>query len=172
MSLTVCGSHGLLTSIYPGISIVEVWGSSSSTEKGCMLKSVESGSTETVFELATQLGIGNLEKFLRVCIANATVMSDPLGSGGRSEKLKYTVTEVAELLGVSPRWLGDQCRAERVEHIHLARRRFFSHDQILRLLEKHAVEPFDDRPVDPRIARTIRRIQLDTGQQASKASRR
>jgi hypothetical protein len=137
-----------------------------------MLKELESGSHATVFELAAQLGIGDLEKFLRVCIANSTVMSGPLGSGGRSEKFKYTVAEAADLLGVSSRWFADQCRAERVEHIHLARRRVFSHDQILRLLEKHAVEPFDDRPVDPQIARVMRRIQRGGGWQASRVSPR
>jgi hypothetical protein len=126
-----------------------------------VLKSAGSGSDPSVCEFAAQLGIADLEKSLRACIANAAVASGSQGLGGRTEKLKYTVEEAADLLGVSSRWLADECRAERVEHVRLARHRFFSHDQILRLLEKNAVEPFDDRPVDPHIARVMRRIQKD-----------
>ncbi|GLY99865.1 hypothetical protein Acsp02_71180 [Actinoplanes sp. NBRC 103695] len=127
---------------------------------------------DTVSELAAQLGIGDLEKFLRSWIAISKTTSGQPGSEAAGEKLKYTVAEVSELLGVSPRWLADQCRAERIEHIHIARRRYFTHDQIVRLLEKHAVEPFDDRPVDPAVARAVRRVRQGGLRGAGTPSRR
>ncbi|WP_203821998.1 helix-turn-helix domain-containing protein [Paractinoplanes ferrugineus] len=113
----------------------------------------------TVFELAAQLGIGDLEKFLKACIANAAMMTGATEPDRHVRKIRYTVEEVADLLGVSPRWLADECRAERVEHVCLARHRFFTFDQIARMLEKHAVEPFEDRPTQPHVARVLRRIQ-------------
>lgn len=128
--------------------------------------------SNTVSELAAQLGIDDLEKFLRGCIAISKAVSGQPGSVPVGQKLKYTVAEASELLGVSTRWLADQCRAERIEHIHMARRRYFSHDQIVRLLEKHAVEPFDDRPIDPTVARALRRVQQSGARAPGRLSRR
>jgi excisionase family DNA binding protein len=53
----------------------------------------------------------------------------------------YTVDEVAALLRVSARWLADQCRAERIEHVHLARQRLFTRAQVLALIESSTVRP-------------------------------
>jgi hypothetical protein len=39
------------------------------------------------------------------------------------------------------------------------------------LLEKHAIEPFDDTPVDPATARVMRRIQKSGGLRGSRALR-
>lgn len=122
------------------------------------MKGSGSGSKETIDELAAQLGIGDLEKFLRACIANTIMMAEAAGVGGNGQKFRYTVEEAAALVGVSPRWLVNQCRAGEVEHVHLARRRFFSHDQLLRLLEANAVKA-PSCPADPVLARVLRRIE-------------
>jgi excisionase family DNA binding protein len=53
----------------------------------------------------------------------------------------YTVAEVAKRLGVSSRWLADECRAGRIEHIHIARRRRFTAEQVGALIAKHTVKP-------------------------------
>lgn len=53
----------------------------------------------------------------------------------------YTVSEVARRLGVSSRWLADECRAGRIEHVHIARRRRFTAKQVDALIAKHTVEP-------------------------------
>jgi len=55
----------------------------------------------------------------------------------------YTASEVAKRLGVSSRWLADECRAGRIEHIHIARRRRFTAKQVDALIAKHTVEPAD-----------------------------
>lgn len=115
----------------------------------------------TVFDLAEQLGIGDLEKFLRACIANAAMMAGIAGQGRAAQKITYTVEEAADLIGVSPRWLADECRAERVDHVHLARHRYFTHGQVLQLLEDYAVERSLDNPIAPHVARVMRRIQKD-----------
>ncbi|MEV6842725.1 helix-turn-helix domain-containing protein [Actinoplanes sp. NPDC051411] len=111
---------------------------------------------ETVHELALQLGIADLEKFLRACIA--------ISSAGHSPetpppliKVKYTVEEAADILGVSSRWLFDQCRAERVAHTHLARHRFFTGQQLMLLLRQYEVKP-EDKP-DPELERIRRQVE-------------
>ena len=53
------------------------------------------------------------------------------------------MSEVAKRLGVSSRWLADECRAGRIEHIHIARRRRFTANQVDALITKHTVEPTD-----------------------------
>ncbi len=53
----------------------------------------------------------------------------------------FTVDEVAKRLRVSARWLADQCRASRVEHVHLARQRRFTADQIDMLIASRTVRP-------------------------------
>jgi hypothetical protein len=42
----------------------------------------------------------------------------------------FTVEQVAAVIGVSQRWLADECRANRVTHVHLARKRRFTADQV------------------------------------------
>lgn len=75
-------------------------------------------------------------------------------------KLHYTPEEIAPLLGVSKRWLEDQCRSGAVTHVHIARKRRFTADQVVALLEQHTVRPprdvMRDRQRD-RIANVIAR---------------
>jgi hypothetical protein len=52
-----------------------------------------------------------------------------------------TIADVAARLGISARWLADECRAGRIEHVYIARRRRFTPEQIDALLRKHTVEP-------------------------------
>ena len=71
----------------------------------------------------------------------------------------YTVSEVAKRLGVSSRWLADECRAGRIEHIHIARRRRFTAKQVDALIAKHTVEPVDViSEDDTRLDRTRNRV--------------
>jgi len=71
----------------------------------------------------------------------------------------YTVSEVAARLGVSTRWLADECRAGRVEHIHIARRRRFTANQVDALILKYTVEPTDAISEEAkRLARTRDRV--------------
>jgi hypothetical protein len=52
-----------------------------------------------------------------------------------------TVAEVAARLGISARWLADECRAGRVKHVYIARRRRFTAAQIEALVKMHTLEP-------------------------------
>lgn len=52
-----------------------------------------------------------------------------------------TVAQVARRLGISARWLADECRAGRVEHVYIARRRRFTPEQVDSLVRKHTIEP-------------------------------
>jgi excisionase family DNA binding protein len=75
----------------------------------------------------------------------------------------YTVSEVAKRLGVSSRWLADECRAGRIEHIHIARRRRFTAKQVDTLIAEHTVEPTDviseeDKRLDRTRDRVARRL--------------
>jgi hypothetical protein len=53
----------------------------------------------------------------------------------------FTVDEVARRLGVSARWLADQCQAERVEHVHLVRQCRFTDAQVDALVVSYPVRP-------------------------------
>jgi excisionase family DNA binding protein len=71
----------------------------------------------------------------------------------------YTVSEIARRLGVSSRWLADECRAGRIEHIHIARRRRFTAKQVDALIAKHTLEPTDvPSEGDDRLDRTRSRV--------------
>jgi Helix-turn-helix domain len=75
----------------------------------------------------------------------------------------YTVPEVATRLGVSARWLADERRAGRVEHIHIARRRRFTAEQVDLLVKAHTVEPTgavseDAKRLDRTRVRVARRL--------------
>jgi excisionase family DNA binding protein len=75
----------------------------------------------------------------------------------------YTVSEVAKRLGVSSRWLADECRAGRIEHIHIARRRRFTAKQVDALIAKHTVESTnviseEDKHLDRTRERVARRL--------------
>ncbi len=71
----------------------------------------------------------------------------------------YTVEEVAELIGVSARWLADGCRAERIEHVHIARKRRFTEQQVAQLLTTYTVRPSEVREVDVARDRVLRRLE-------------
>lgn len=68
----------------------------------------------------------------------------------------FTVDEVAAKLRVSPRWLADECRAGRVEHVHMARQRFFTQEQVQTLVAKHTIRPEADRKLDAVRERAVR----------------
>ena len=72
------------------------------------------------------------------------------------------IDEVARKLGVSRRWLENQCRDGVIEHVHLARKRKFTPEQVAKVLLTHTVhaEP-QARDVSSR-ARTSRRIGLQS----------
>ncbi|WP_213008871.1 helix-turn-helix domain-containing protein [Paractinoplanes toevensis] len=93
-------------------------------------------------------------------------MGSATAASESAPKMRYTVDEAAALLGVSARWLADECRAERVEHVRLARHRFFTHDLLLRLLasrEVKSVEKEADRDLE-RIMRRLKRRGLTDSQ--------
>jgi len=85
-----------LTSNYLHASIVEVWGFVSVRSKGCALMRGDPGSGGTVSDLAAQLGIADLEKFLRACIANAAMMAGEGDPVQGKPKIRYTVEEAAD----------------------------------------------------------------------------
>jgi excisionase family DNA binding protein len=60
----------------------------------------------------------------------------------------YTIEEVARRLRVSARWLADECRAERVEHVHIARQRRFTKQQVDALIAGRTVVPSADKKLD------------------------
>ena len=64
----------------------------------------------------------------------------------------YTVEEVARYLQVSARWLAHQCRAERFEHVHIARAR----RQVELLVDSHTVIPDDHKKLDATRQRVLR----------------
>lgn len=80
-----------------------------------------------------------------------------------SSDLLHTADEVAALLRVSARWLADQCRAERIEHIHVARRRPFTRKQVMALIETSTVRP--DASVRMNTARAEDHRKLDATRQ-------
>lgn len=70
----------------------------------------------------------------------------------------YKVSEVAELIQVSARWLADECRAGRVEHVHIARKRRFTSAQVAKLMAKHTVTA-EVTPADEARLRAERNLQ-------------
>jgi hypothetical protein len=75
----------------------------------------------------------------------------------------FTVEEVAAVIGVSQRWLADECRANRVTHVHLARKRRFTVDQVHALLDRFTVTPIADRLAGSHRARVMRRLERESG---------
>jgi len=59
---------------------------------------------------------------------------------GQAETLA-TIADVATRLAISARWLADECRAGRIEHVYIARKRRFTPAQIDTLVRKHTIEP-------------------------------
>jgi Helix-turn-helix domain len=76
-----------------------------------------------------------------------------------AELATYTIAEVARKLRVSARWLADECRAERIEHVHIARQRRFTEDQIRSLLANKTVIPAVARETDATRERVMRMLE-------------
>jgi len=70
----------------------------------------------------------------------------------------FTVQQVARLLKVSARWLLAECRAERVEHVHIARQRRFTREQVDALIASKTVRPAADRELDKTRERVMREL--------------
>jgi hypothetical protein len=70
----------------------------------------------------------------------------------------FSVKEVAEMVGVSERWLADTCRAEAVTHVHIARRRRFTAEQVDLLLKSFTVRPEQAVRIDAERERVLRRL--------------
>lgn len=82
------------------------------------------------------------------------------------EKL-YLVPEVAKMIGVSKRWLFDQCRAGKVEHVYLARKRKFTGKQIWKLLREKTVVPEERNERDRQLEHIARKANRpNTGSRA------
>jgi len=78
---------------------------------------------------------------------------------GPGQTLFYTVGHVAKMLGVSPQWLADRCRAKEVDHVYMARKRKFTPAQVEKVLKQYTVERpnFEaERREQERIARKAR----------------
>lgn len=73
------------------------------------------------------------------------------------EILTYDIKEVARRIRVSARWLADECRAGRVEHVHIARKRRFTAAQVEALLAKKTVKA-TEAPVDTARARAEKNL--------------
>lgn len=69
----------------------------------------------------------------------------------------YTIEEVARRLRVSVRWLTDECRAERVEHVHIARQRRFTQEQVDALIASRTVRPSPESALNASKTGTPRR---------------
>ena len=70
----------------------------------------------------------------------------------------FTLEEVAECLQVSERWLAGECRAERIEHIHVARQRRFTRNQVEKLIASRTVRPAADVQMDATRQRVLRML--------------
>ena len=70
----------------------------------------------------------------------------------------FTIEEVAERLQVSERWLAGECRAERIEHVHVARQRRFTRDQVEKLIASRTVRPAADVQMDATRRRVLRML--------------
>lgn len=79
--------------------------------------------------------------------------------------LYYSVEQVARRLRVSARWLADQCRDGQVEHVHLARKRKFTPEQVQKLLDSHTVKPTEVREQERGHERAVQRVRRERAQQ-------
>jgi len=70
----------------------------------------------------------------------------------------FTVEQVARRLKVSAKWLAAQCRAEKVEHVHIARQRRFTREQVDALIASKTVRPAADQELDKTRERVMRQL--------------
>ena len=71
----------------------------------------------------------------------------------------FTIPEVAKMLGVSERWLADQCRDENIAHVYIARKRRFTSAQVEDLVRQHTKTPITIKAVDVERQRVERLLQ-------------
>jgi hypothetical protein len=69
-----------------------------------------------------------------------------------------TIKEVAAELRISERWLADECRAKRVEHIHMAGSRRFTRAQVEALIRANTVAAETDRALSAEQQRVLREL--------------
>ncbi|WP_203820536.1 hypothetical protein [Paractinoplanes ferrugineus] len=81
------------------------------------------------------------------------------------QDLYFSVEQVAAKLKVSARWLADQCRDGRVEHVHLARKRKFTPAQVQKLLDSHTVKPAEVREQERGHERAVQRVLRERARQ-------
>jgi hypothetical protein len=67
-----------------------------------------------------------------------------------------TIPEVAKRTGLSVRWLADECRAGRIEHIYIARKRRFTEEQFARLMAQHTIIPAEQTQTNDARDRAVR----------------
>ena len=91
-------------------------------------------------------------------MTSATTGAEQQASAAPGGKVYYSIKEVASKLGVSERWLADQCRKGFVEHVHLARKRRFTPGQLDKLLRTHTIQAGKEVRDDSARGRTGRRI--------------
>jgi hypothetical protein len=91
-----------------------------------------------------------------------------LPAEGIDDEKLYLVPEVAKMIDVSKRWLFDQCRAGKVEHVYLARKRKFTGKQVRKLLRDNTVIPEERTERDRQLEHLARKANRpDTGSRAS-----
>ena len=76
----------------------------------------------------------------------------------QDEEEFFTVEQVARRLKVSPRWLADECRAGRVEHVYIARQRRLTREQVEMLIASKTVRPAADQELDRTRERVMRQL--------------
>jgi hypothetical protein len=79
--------------------------------------------------------------------------------GESDPTIYYTVGQVAKMLGVSPRWLADRCRAEEVDHVYMARKRKFTPEQVKQVLAQYTVKGPDREAEQRELERIARESQ-------------
>jgi hypothetical protein len=94
----------------------------------------------------------------------ARVLADSDAVGSDEERCGprlFSVEEVAAALGVSERWLADECRANQVTHVFIARKRRFTAAQVQQLVDRFTVTPIADRLAEAHRDRAMRRIERE-----------
>src|SRR3954453_19961473 len=88
----------------------------------------------------------------------------PRAAETAEEELYFSVEQVAKRLKGSARWLADQCRDGRVEHVHLARKRKFTPAQVQKLLDSHTVQPAKVAERERGYERAVQRVRRERAQ--------
>jgi hypothetical protein len=91
--------------------------------------------------------------------------------GENDPTIYYTVSQVAQMIGVSSRWLADRCRAEEVDHIYMARKRKFTPEQVKQVMAQYTVKG-PDREAEQRELERIARESEKTRARVENALKR